>query len=590
MTVDVDLSALLPEDLPDGREAVAEGRELARTIEREPTLYLQEKGFGSELGYRLHAREHGIATTCMNVGLATWAETREALNLIYEDALRRGVRPPDRFNLLAERRMGLPKDRRADAPQETGPVMWTQQDWWELSHTVPIQPEAADNCIGGPGSLDNVIDALSVGVTYVGTFSQYSWRWPYWDDEVAQNMAFLKAVGVLSAFKNEGICFDTYLEDGYPGVFHDYASYVGWAMLERFITRELCGAQYSVSWGGLTTDPIIKSAMTLALCDVNDRLPCAFVQGDTIGNRADIESNFAVVSTDVLFMKMVDHHYKLGGAPIAVPVTETERIPSWQEVSTVQAISRRLEDYATVVAPTIDWAHIEALRDTLVAGGRRFYENACRALVQSGIGLEDPARILFALKRLGARECEELFGAGELDPGYPGGRRPVLQTDLVRQTMRERERLVASLAVQQGDDRLKGRTVVVSSTDVHEFAEFLLVSTLDNVGAKVIDFGINRDPEDIVKVALETAAEAVVITTHNGVARSFANKLREELERSGIGETIVYMGGVLNEDIDGSDVPVDVRADLAGIGVRTPTGIEGLIDDLAQHVIERPLA
>lgn len=587
MTVDVDLSALLPEDLPDGREAVEEGRKLARTIEREPSLYLEEKGFGSELAYRLHAREHGIASTCMNIGLATWSETREALGLIYEDALRRGVRPPDRFNLLAERRMGLPKDRRADAPQETGPVMWTQQDWWELSHTVPIQPEAADNCIGGPGSLDNVLDALSVGVTYVGTFSQYTWRWPYWDDEVAQNMSFLKAVGVLSALRDEGVCFDTYLEDGYPGVFHDYASYVGWAMLERFIARELCGAQFSISWGGLTTDPIIKSALTLALCDVNERVPCAFLQGDTIGNRADIESNFAVVSTDVLFMKMVDQHYKLGGAPIAVPVTETERIPTWQEVSTVQAVSRRLEDYATMVGPTIDWKHIEALRDTLVAGGRRFYENARRALVQGRIGLDDPARILFVLKRLGARGCEELFGAGELDPDYPGGRRPVLQTDLVRQTMRERERLIASLAVQQGDDRLKGRTVVVSSTDVHEFAEFLLVSTLDNVGAKVIDFGINRDPEDIVKVALETAAEAVVITTHNGVARSFAGKLRQELERSGIGETIVYMGGVLNEDIDGSDVPVDVREDLAGIGVRTPTGIEGLIDDLAQHVVQR---
>jgi methylmalonyl-CoA mutase cobalamin-binding subunit len=587
VTVDVDLSALLPEDLPDGREAVEEGRKLARTIEREPSLYLEEKGFGSELAYRLHAREHGIASTCMNIGLATWSETREALGLIYEDALRRGVRPPDRFNLLAERRMGLPKDRRADAPQETGPVMWTQQDWWELSHTVPIQPEAADNCIGGPGSLDNVLDALSVGVTYVGTFSQYTWRWPYWDDEVAQNMSFLKAVGVLSALRDEGVCFDTYLEDGYPGVFHDYASYVGWAMLERFIARELCGAQFSISWGGLTTDPIIKSALTLALCDVNERVPCAFLQGDTIGNRADIESNFAVVSTDVLFMKMVDQHYKLGGAPIAVPVTETERIPTWQEVSTVQAVSRRLEDYATMVGPTIDWKHIEALRDTLVAGGRRFYENARRALVQGRIGLDDPARILFVLKRLGARGCEELFGAGELDPDYPGGRRPVLQTDLVRQTMRERERLIASLAVQQGDDRLKGRTVVVSSTDVHEFAEFLLVSTLDNVGAKVIDFGINRDPEDIVKVALETAAEAVVITTHNGVARSFAGKLRQELERSGIGETIVYMGGVLNEDIDGSDVPVDVREDLAGIGVRTPTGIEGLIDDLAQHVVQR---
>ena len=153
MPVDVDLSSLIPDDLPDGREAVREGVELGRKLERAPSMYLEEKGFRSELEYRLHAREHGIASTCMNLGLATWAETREALGLIYEDALSRGVRPPDRFNLLAERRMGLPKHLRAEAPQETGPVLWSEQDWWELTHTVPIQAEAADNCIGGPGSL-----------------------------------------------------------------------------------------------------------------------------------------------------------------------------------------------------------------------------------------------------------------------------------------------------------------------------------------------------------------------------------------------------------------------------------------------------
>ena len=67
----------------------------------------------------------------MNIGLATWDDTREAMSLIYEDALSRGVRPPDRFNLLAERRMGLPKELRAQAPQETGPVLWTDQHWWE---------------------------------------------------------------------------------------------------------------------------------------------------------------------------------------------------------------------------------------------------------------------------------------------------------------------------------------------------------------------------------------------------------------------------------------------------------------------------
>ncbi len=248
----VDLGSLIPSDLPDGREAVAEGLALGPTIERATSLYCQEKGVGSEREWRERAREQGIPCTCMNIGLATWDDTREAMGLIYEDARSRGVRPPDRFNLIAERRMGLPKDMRASAPQETGPVLWDDQDWWEMTHTVPIQPEAADNTIGGPGSLDNVVSALQAGITTIGVLSQYSWRWPYWDDEIAQLMVTLKAAGVLASFRSEGVVFDSYLEDGYPGVFHDYASYVGWAMLERYISEELIGAAYASSWGGLT--------------------------------------------------------------------------------------------------------------------------------------------------------------------------------------------------------------------------------------------------------------------------------------------------------------------------------------------------
>ena len=72
-------------------------------------------------------------------------------------------------------------------------------------------------------------------------------------------------------------------------------------------------------------NPVTKSAVTLALHAFRtpSRVPAGFVQGDTIGNRADFEANAAVVATDVLFMKAVDCRYRLGGAPIAVPVTET---------------------------------------------------------------------------------------------------------------------------------------------------------------------------------------------------------------------------------------------------------------------------
>lgn len=582
--LDVDLSALLPADLPDGREAVAEGREMARGIERARSSYCEEKGVGSEREWRERARERGIPCTCMNIGLATWADTREALGLIHEDALSRGVRPPDRFNLIAERRMGLPKDKRAEAPQETGPVMLTEQDWWELAHTVPIQPEAADNTIGGPGSVENAVDALQAGITTIGVLSQYTWRWPYFDDDVTQTVVALKAAGLLAAFKDEGVVFDSYLEDGYPGVFHDYANYIGWAMVERYISEELIGAAYSPSWGGLTQNPVIKSAVTLALYAVNpDRVPLSYVQGDTIGNSADFDANMAVLNTDVLFTKMVDMRYRLGAAPIAVPVTEVERIPTWQEVATVQTISRRLEDYVPMVEPVVDWPHVEAMRDDLVRGGKAFFAAAIKGLGSAGIDTRDPAQLLLVLKRLGSTRCEELFGAGAPDPEFPRGRRPVLETDLVKSTMEERKRLLAQLRERGEEGAIRGMKVLVTSTDVHEFAEFLLTAALAAAGADVIDFGINRDPEDIVKAVIETDADAVVITTHNGVARSFGRLLISEMRGAGVGETPVFMGGVLNEDVEGSNIPIDVRGDLNATGIETPGSIDRLVDALIER-------
>ena len=581
--LEVDLSALLPADLPDGREPVEEGKALAASVERGRSLFCEEKGVGSEREWRERARAEGISCTCMNVGLNTWADTREALGQIYENALSRGVRPPDRFNLIAERRLGLPKEKRAEAPQETGPVMMTEQDWHELAHTVPIEPEAADNNIGSPASVENAVDALQAGITSIGVLSQHTWRWPYWDDEVGQTMVTLKAAGLLAAFKGDGVVFDSYLEDGYPGVFHDYANYIGWAMVERYISEELIGAAYSPSWGGLTQSPIVKSAVTLALEAVNPgKVPFAYTQGDTIGNTPDFDANMAVLSTDVLFMKMVDSRYRLGSAAIAVPVTETERIPSWQEVATVQTISRRLEDYVPLVDPVVDWAKIEAIRDQLVRGGRAFFEAAIQGLSSAGIDVRDPAQMLLVLKRLGSTRCEELFGAGRPDPEFPRGRRPVLETDLVKSTMEERERLLAELRSRGEEEAVRGMRVLVTSTDVHEFAEFLLTSTLAAAGTEVIDFGINRDPEDIVKAVIETDADAVVISTHNGVARSFGQTLTKELAAAGAGEVAIFMGGVLNEDVSGSEVPIDVSADLNASGIQTPGTIDRLVDALAE--------
>ena len=451
-------------------------------------------------------------------------------------------------------------------------------------NTAPIQPEAADNTIGGPGSVENAVDALTVGITHIGVLSQYSWRWPYWDDEVSQTMAVLKAAGALAAFKDDGVCFDSYLEDGYPGVFHDYANYVGWAMLERYICEQLIGAAYSCSWGGLTQDPVVKSAVTLALDAVHpDRVPAGFVQGDTIGNTPDFDSNMAVVSSDVLFMKMVDRRYRLGGAPIAVPVTETERIPSWQEVA-------RADDQPAAGGIRADGRSghrlgpIEALRDGSSPAGGSFFHAALAGVSAAGIDTGDPpaccssssgsARPLRGAVR-GRRARPRVSARAPPDPAD----RPGEEHDGQARAAAGR----AGRAAAGSEDGMKAR---LASTDVHEFAEFLLASALRGRGTEVIDFGINRDPEDIVKAVIETDADAVVVTTHNGVARSFGQLLMSELGAAELGRLPVFMGGVLNEDIEGARCR-STSAPTCAVGIRTPMTA---IDELVATDRRRPAA
>ena len=576
-SVAIDLGSLLPPGLPSASEVVAEGRRVAADVDVGTTLYLMEKHAASELEYRRRAAARGIPCTAINIGLNTWADTREALELIYEDALRRGVRPPDRYELLAERRMGLPPELRAAAPPETGPCLWTDRDWWELGNTVPIQPEAGDNMIGGPGSVPNAAAALRAGVTTVGVASQFVWRWPYWDDEVAQLAAVVSAAAIIARKRDRGACLNGYIDDGFCGVFGDYASVVGWAMLERYVFEELLGAPYSVSWGGLTADPAHKAVVTMALDALNPhRVPPAYIQGDTISHTEDPGQNYAGVSVDVMMTKLVCARYGIAAAQIAVPVTETVRIPSWREIAEVHAVNRRIEDYLPSMEAVIDWTTLEAQRDQLVLAGRRVFGRFVEAAAATGVDTGDALQMLLVMKRIGADTFERSFGAGAANDGELTGRDPVLRTDLVAKTITLRDQARTTVRERFGGEALSESVVVVASSDVHHFALFLLRSVLQEAGAKVVDIGVSRDPEDIVKVAIETAADAIAITTHNGVARSFGALLRQRLSESGC-RTPVFMGGVLNEDDDDSPTPIDVRGQLKAEGIQTPDDLPALI-------------
>lgn len=575
--MDVDLSC----GGVSGLGLLADGRRLGATARVGSTRLLRREGVAAEADYRRAGRERGQIFTAMNIGMKDWPETVAAVRSIEEHCLARGVRPPDRYQLIPERRMGLPSALRREAPGETGPMLWDEGDWRLLGDCAElIQPEVGDNIIGGPASVENTLAALAAGSTYVGCLSQFSWRWPYFDDDVQQIGEVVRACGILASQRAHGVLLDTYLEDGIAGTFEDYVSLVGWAGVERWIAG-LCGCPLSVSWGGLTADPVTKTVVTLAIERGNtERIPAAFVQGDTISYTEDLDQNASICVQDVQYMMLVQARYRTGACALPVPLTEKQRVPTWQEIAQVQVMARRLEERAHALAATVNWPGLERQAARLAGGAALFLDNVRGGLSGLGVDTGDPLQVMLALSRLGAAGIEQLWGVGERSDRYAHGRQPVWPTELVAATVAECARFEGAAPARPAAPR---HVIVVGSTDVHEMAKRVLVRALASAGHAVTDIGVNRDPEDFVTAAVAGGASAIVITTHNGVALSFGGRAARLCAEGGV-TPLIAMGGVLNEDMAASDAPVDVTAQLNDLGIITPPQVDDLLELLSRPV------
>ena len=123
----------------------------------------------------------------------------------------------------------------------------------------------------------------------------------------------------------------------------------------------------------------------------------------------------------------------------------------------------------------------------------------------------------------------------------------------------------------------------IGTTDVHEHGKYLVEQALTGLGAQVLDGGVSVDPETLVATALAGGAQAIAISTYNGVALGYTRAVLAALERQGQ-SLPVLVGGRLNEipADSNSGLPVDVSQDIAKAGAFACGTLEDMMAPLTR--------
>ena len=308
------------------------------------------------------------------------------------------------------------------------------------------------------------------------------------------------------------------------------------------------------------------------------RTPPSFTHGDTnsFGSGDNFDRNASVVFHDAFYTAAREVRHPTGGAVHATPVSEALRIPTVEELAQSLVIVDEAVKKARRDADLIDWKPIYEMRDQILEGGRRVFQKLLAGLADLGVDTKDPLQLLLATRRLGSSKLEELFGAGEPSDDIRGFV-PVVASDTLRRLLRKRDGVLGAIR-DVGAPDLTGLRVVTASNDIHEYGLFVLSGVLEQLGAKVTDLGTSVSTPEIAKVAVETDADVVALSTYNGMALSLGRQLLEELRARGVGAPL-FIGGRLNEDIGGQGA-VDVREQLRKVGVHPEDSVEDMVRDL----------
>ena len=139
------------------------------------------------------------------------------------------------------------------------------------------------------------------------------------------------------------------------------------------------------------------------------------------------------------------------------------------------------------------------------------------------------------------------------------------------------------------------RAVIVTGvigSDTHIVGNRILSMALEQAGYKVIGLGALTPAADFIKAAIETAADAILISSLYGQGELDCRGFRDLCIEAGVGEILLYVGGNL---VVGKQAWPEVERRFRAMGfdrvappgTRIDTVLGWLAEDLAARNVER---
>ena len=98
---------------------------------------------------------------------------------------------------------------------------------------------------------------------------------------------------------------------------------------------------------------------------------------------------------------------------------------------------------------------------------------------------------------------------------------------------------------------------------------------LSETDADVIYLGAEQNPSDLIEALRAQSVDALLLSTHNGMALEYASQLKQLLDDASLSLPVI-IGGVLNQKVDSEALPVPVIEELKALGLHPAISLPGL--------------